>query len=241
MKKPCFALALVLTTVQFAHAQSAGQWLLNAGWFHIAPQSSSQPLTVSALARTTTQAGSGATADSADTFGLTTSYFVTDHIAIETALGMPPKLQVNGTGTLASFGEIGNARVWSPSIIVQYHFGAPSARIKPYVGAGISYVWFNDIHLSNGFQTGQFLYSPSTGNRLEGPTSVSLSKSLAPVVNAGLTFNIDSHWSVGVSTSYIWLSTRATLTTHSALGTVTSQAKVKVNPIVSFVSIGYRF
>jgi outer membrane protein len=39
----------------------------------------------------------------------------------------------------------------------------------------------------------------------------------------------------------MWLSTRATLKTQSKLGTVTSNAKLKVNPIISFMSIGYKF
>jgi outer membrane protein len=39
----------------------------------------------------------------------------------------------------------------------------------------------------------------------------------------------------------MWLSTRATLTTQSKLGTVTSSTKIKLNPIVSFVSVGYKF
>lgn len=34
---------------------------------------------------------------------------------------------------------------------------------------------------------------------------------------------------------------KATLTTRSSVGTVTSTSKLKINPIVTFVSLGYRF
>lgn len=241
MKQASAAVLLSLSAITCAHAQSAGQWMLNAGWLHLAPQDSSQPLSVNALGHSTTVAGTGASISDADTFALTATYFVTDHIALETILGVPPKLHLNGTGSLAQLGELGNARAWSPALIAQYHFGEPSARLRPYVGAGVSYVWFNNIQLSAPVASGQLLYSPSLGTRLEGPTSASLSKSFAPIVNAGLTFNIDKHWSVGVSAAYVWLSTRATLTTHSSLGTVTSTTKLKINPIISFVSVGYRF
>ncbi|WP_322083350.1 OmpW/AlkL family protein [Burkholderia sp. BCC1972] len=241
MKHTSAAILLSIATISAAHAQSAGQWMVNAGWLHMAPQDSSQPLTVNALGHSNTVAGSGASVADTDTFALTTTYFVTDHVALETILGVPPKLHLSGTGTLAGLGELGTARAWSPAILAQYHFGEPSARFRPYVGAGVSYVWFKNAELSNKVATGEFLYSPTFGTRLEGPTSVTLSKSFAPIINAGLNYNIDSHWSVGVSAAYVWLSTKATLTTRSAVGAVTSTTKVKINPIITFVSVGYRF
>jgi outer membrane protein len=136
---------------------------------------------------------------------------------------------------------MGTARAWSPAIQAQYHFGEPTARLRPYVGAGVAYVWYRDIELSRPVATGQLLYSPALGTLLEGPTTVSLSKSIAPIVNAGLTYNIDSHWSIGASLSYMWLSTKATLTTQAPVGTVTTTTKVKINPLTSFLSVGYRF
>ncbi|MPV66836.1 OmpW/AlkL family protein [Burkholderia sp. BE17] len=241
MKHTGVAILLSLSAISTAHAQSAGQWTINSGWMHLAPQDSSQPLTVSALGSSATVPGSGASVSDADTFALTASYFVTDHVAIEAQLGVPPKLGMSGTGTLSALGELGSARVWSPAILAKYHFGEPTARLRPYVGAGVAYVWFRSIELNNPLATGQFLYSPTLGTSLEGPTSASLSKSFAPVINAGLTYNIDSHWSVGVSASYVWLSTKATLTTRSPLVTVSTTTKVKINPLVTFVSVGYRF
>ncbi|MGU7774819.1 OmpW/AlkL family protein [Burkholderia sp. MR1-5-21] len=241
MKHTTAALFLSIAAIPAAHAQSAGQWMFNAGWMHLAPQDSSQPLTVSALGHSAAIAGSGAGVADVDTAALTGTYFLTDHVAVETILGIPPKLHLSGTGTIASVGELGTARAWSPAILAQYHFGEPSARFRPYVGAGAAYVWFRSVELSSKVATGEFLASPTLGTRLEGPTSVSLSKSFAPIVNAGLTWNLDSHWSVGVSISYVWLSTKATLTTRAPVGTVTSTANVTINPVTSFVSVGYRF
>jgi outer membrane protein len=166
---------------------------------------------------------------------------VTDHFAVEALLGVPPKLNLSGTGSLSELGELGSARVWGPVLLAQYHFGEPTSRFRPYVGAGISYVWFKSVNLNSSIATGQFLASPALGTSLEGPTSASLSSSFAPAIDAGLAYNIDKYWSVGVSASYAWLSTKATLTTQSALGTFSSSTKVKINPIVTFVSVGYRF
>lgn len=52
---------------------------------------------------------------------------------------------------------------------------------------------------------------------------------------------MDTHWSIGASFAYAWLSTKATLTTRAPVGTVTSTTRLKINPIMTFVSLGYRF
>jgi outer membrane protein len=126
-------------------------------------------------------------------------------------------------------------------VLLKYYFGDAQSRLRPFVGAGGAYVWYSGVKLSSATSNGAFLYSSTYGTALEGTTTAKLSSSFAPVVNAGFTYNFDKHWSAGVSLSYMWLSTRATLTTHSSVGTVTSTSKIKLDPIISFASVGYRF
>ncbi|QCP52872.1 OmpW family protein [Trinickia violacea] len=234
-------MAAALLAATSAHAQSAGDVVANVGWFHFAPQVSSQPFTINALGASTTSAGSGATVDNADTIGITATYFVTDHIAAEAVFGAPPRFTLSGTGTLAALGQMGSAYEWSPTVLVKYFFNDAQSRFRPFVGAGGSYVWYSGVKLSTAVSSGAFLYSSTYGTALEGATSAKLSNSFAPVVNAGFTYNFDKHWSAGVSVSYMWLSTKATLTTQSSVGTVTSTSKIKLDPIITFASVGYRF
>jgi outer membrane protein len=241
VKRISTAVILSFAAISAAHAQSAGQWVITPGWSHFSPTGSAQPLTVNALGQSTVETGSGASVSSGDTFGLTATYFVTDHIAASTVMGLPPTWRLNGSGTLGTFGELGSAKAWSPAIMMSYYFGEPNARFRPYLSAGATYTWFSNVKPSTAISTGQILYSPTVGTVLEGPTSVSLSKSLAPVIGAGLTYNINTRWSINASLAYTWLSTKATLTTRSAVGTVTSSSKFNVNPIVTFLGVGYRF
>jgi outer membrane protein len=244
MQKQALGVMGVMATLLIsmaAHAQSAGDVVVNLGWFHLAPQDSSKPLTVSAFGTSTTETGTGASVDSADTFGLTATYFITDHIAATAVLGAPPKFDLSGSGSLSALGQIGTAYEWSPTLLLKYYFNDAQSRLRPYLGAGGSYVWYSGVKLSSAMSSGSFLYSSSYGTALEGPTTAKLSSSFAPVINAGFSYNLNKHWSVDASLSYMWLSTRATLTTQSSLGTVTSSTKVKLNPIISFVSVGYRF
>jgi outer membrane protein len=238
----CAALAaLGVAGASGAHAQSAGSLQVNAGWMHFAPQDSSGAFNVTALGQTQQRAGSGASVSNADTFGLTLQYFVTDHIAAEAVMGVPPKFHLDGEGTLSPLGELGTAKEWSPTILLKYYFMDAQSKFRPYLGAGASYVWFSDVKLSSQMASGAFLYTPQTGTALTGPTSAHISSSFAPVVNGGMSYNFNKHWSASFSVSYMWLSARATLTTNSAVGTVRSESKIKLDPIVTFLSVGYTF
>jgi outer membrane protein len=238
----CAALAaLGLAGAGGAEAQSAGDFQVTAGWMHFAPQDSSGAFNVTALGQTTQKQGSGASVSNADTFGFTLQYFLTDHIAAEGVFGVPPKFHLDGEGTLGALGELGNAREWSPTLLFKYYFMNPQSRLRPYLGAGASYVWFSDVKLSSQMANGAFLYTPQTGTALTGPTSAHISNSFAPVVNAGVSYNFNKHWSASFSVSYMWLSARATLTTQSSAGTIRSESKIKLDPIVTFLSVGYTF
>lgn len=235
------AMALLMCSAGWANAQSAGEWKFSAGWFHVAPQGSGGPLTVTALGQSATVPGSSSQVANADTFGVTASYFLTDKLALETAIAKPPRLRLNGTGTLAQLGEVGSAEIVSPSLLLQYHFLEPSAKIRPYIGAGLSYVKLTKVELANSIASGAFLRDPTHGTLLEGPTTASFTSSIAPVVSLGVSYNIDEHWSLGLSVSYTRLSTRATLVTKSGVGDVVSTTKARIDPIVGFLSVGYRF
>lgn len=242
MNKKQFACAAAAALcVTGAHAQAAGSVVVNAGWMHFAPQESSGPFKIMALGQTTTAPGAGASVSDADTVGFTATYFITDHIAAEGVFGVPPKFNLYGTGTLSPFGKLGSAREWSPTLLLKYYFGSAQSRFRPYLGAGGSYVWFSDEKLNGAMGSGAFLYSNQYGSALTGPTSVKLSSSFAPVVNAGFTYNFTEHWSAAFSVSYMWLKSRATLETQSAVGTIKSESKIKLDPVVTFLSIGYKF
>lgn len=76
------ALAFAATATA-AHAQSAGSFYVTTGWFHLAPQDSSDPLKVMNVGGTPVNhevPNTGAGIDNADTIGLAAGYFLTDHI-----------------------------------------------------------------------------------------------------------------------------------------------------------------
>ena len=168
-------------------------------------------------------------------------YFVDDHWAVEGVLGIPPKFKLNGTGTLARVGQLGEARQWSPTILGKYYFNEANSAFRPFVGLGATYVWYSDINLTSNLQ--EALGSQLHQRPLSTVTTAKLDSSFAPVLNAGLAYQFDKHWGISFSVSYIPLKTKAKLTTTSITGLpiATSEARLKLNPIVTYVAATYRF
>ncbi|MDY7546679.1 OmpW family outer membrane protein [Glaciimonas sp. CA11.2] len=229
------ALTLLTMAALPAMAQQAGDNIVGLGWFHLAPQDSSQNLSVSGQTIPNTGAGVG----NADTLGLQFSHFFTDNWVLSADAGIPPKFKLDGQGILQGT-HIGSAKQWSPAVLVKYYFGDKNSQFRPFVGAGATYVWYTDVQLDNGFQQ-KLSGVISRGQTGALRTSADLSSSLAPVISAGASYNFDAHWSVGLSVSYIPLKTRADLTTSTPSGDVHSTTKLTLDPIVSFLSVGYKF
>ncbi|MBC8724352.1 OmpW family protein [Paraburkholderia sp. 31.1] len=233
------ACAASLAMSSASHAQTAGSFFVTAGWFHLAPQDSSTPLRVTSVGGAPvdiTVPNTGAGVSSADTLGFTVGYFATDHIAAEFEFGIPPKFDVSGTGMWSRFGTVGSVKQRSPALIFKYFFFGAQAKFRPYLGIGVTRTSFSDATITN--ETFEAM-------ALGGSTSAEASTVWAPVFNVGFTFAFSEHWFAGVSVSYIPMSTTGTFTTQAQtpVGVVTrrSEAKITLDPIVTYLRVGYRF
>lgn len=233
------ALSLAAAFSLPAAAQSAGDNIVNVGWFHLYTDDSSET-----LMRTSPSpgpvAGSSASVGNADTLGIALTHFFTDNFALTADLGIPPKFKLDGGGTLAGLGEIGTAKQWSPALIAKWYFGDKTSKLRPFVGIGATHVWYSSVNLSPSLQ--RAVTAPFNGG-VSGTATAELSSSWAPVYNIGLTYNIDAKWSLGFSVAYIPLDTDAYITGRNAAGTVISrnQTNLTLDPYVTFLSLGYKF
>ncbi|RQO37463.1 OmpW family protein [Herminiimonas sp. KBW02] len=218
-----------------AAAQQAGDNIVNVGWFHLRPDEKSEPL-FSRMAPIGPVAGSSATISNADTLGVAFTHFFTDNFALTADLGIPPKFKLYGGGTLASLGQLGEAKQWSPALIAKWYFGDKNSKLRPFVGLGVTRVWYSSVNLSSSLQR------RVTGNAPGGTATADLSSSWAPVANAGLTYNLTERWSLGLSVAYIPLKTDADITGRIG-NTVVSRntTTLTLDPLVTFLSVGYKF
>lgn len=90
-----------------AYAQKAGDFVFGAGVLHYAPQDKSSTLRFTSPVEREIP-GSGSSLRSSTTLGFSGHYFITDQVAIEGVLGVPPRLKLYGSGTLAPLGS------WAP-------------------------------------------------------------------------------------------------------------------------------
>jgi outer membrane protein len=195
--------AVVASMCSAAQAQTAGTIFLSAGWYHIAPQDSSGNLRFTSVGGSPVDAivpNTGAAVSSADTFGMTGGYFLTDHIAAEFEFGSPPKYAVSGAGSLAGYGKPGTIRQWGPVRFLKCFLRDAPAKFRPYTGIGVTRTWFSDARIT----------TVAFESALGGPTSVEAAAQWAPDFNVGFTYAFTEHWFVGFSVTYVPISTTAT-------------------------------
>jgi outer membrane protein len=247
-----------------AHAQHAGDSVVGAGFAQIQTQDKSKPLTLTGGSRNLGPVpNTGASVSNESTLELTYSYFLTDHLAVTGVGGIPPRFSLSGGGVLSSPGinPVATAKQWSPALLLRYYFNDSDAAFRPFVGGGAAYVWYSDIRLNQGLTNtlvGGVLQRDLPAGALPpsaigqvaqaSRTSASLSRSVAPILSMGANYKLDKQWSVTASLSYVHLRTKADLRTTvplpAAAGgtrTVSSSTKLRLDPLVGYVSVNYMF
>ena len=164
---------------------------------------------------------------------------------------------------LGAHGKVAEVTAWTPAATVKYHFGTSGKdRFRPFVGAGVTYGHFNKLKLNSGveenlIQAGYMIdniLSGRAGEALHGgkgsstatpEVKVKTSDAFAPVFTAGFTFDFTERWFSTGSLSYMPnFNNVATVTvTDTTTGTelIKSTTKIDLDPLVTYVGVGYRF
>ena len=147
------------------------------------------------------------------------SYFFTKNIAVEAICCVAPHT-VKGSGALAGTGDLGEALLFPPTVLAQYHFTDLGA-FKPYVGVGLNYTHY--------FKNGGA--GPNYAN-------LSIKDSWGVAGQIGFDYMLDKHWGINFDVKKIMMEPNATVTLLP--GTAVS-AKVKINPWIVGTGITYKF
>ena len=151
------------------------------------------------------------------------TYMATNHIGAELIVATT-KHSVSGRGTVSGLGDVANTWVLPPTLTLQSHF-APDGKVRPYLGAGINYSIFYSAKAT-----------PSLDAAL-GATKVKLGDSVGYALQAGVDIPVGKKVFVNFDIKYIDMKTTARLTSGATLRT----ARVKIDPIVAGMGIGFRF
>jgi len=110
--------------------------------------------------------------------------------------------------------SVGTFKHLPPTLLAQYHF-TPSSQVSPYVGVGVNWTTFSKNKILDGAGS---LEHDSFGLALQ----------------AGLDYKLDKNWSLNVDIKKVQIRSDVLLA-----GTKVS--KVKVDPVLFGVGVGYRF
>lgn len=111
-------------------------------------------------------------------------------------------------------GKIGSLKHLPPTLLAQYHFTNFGA-FKPYLGAGINYTRFSDVSIAGG--------------------AVQVDRnSWGGALQVGFDYALDRNWSLNFDVKKVYMDTKVN-------GAGLSDAKLKVDPLLVGVGVGYRF
>ncbi|SDH49762.1 MULTISPECIES: OmpW family protein [unclassified Duganella] len=110
--------------------------------------------------------------------------------------------------------KIGSLKHLPPTLTLQYHF-LPDATVRPYVGAGVNWTTFSKVKL------------------LDGAASLE-HDSIGLALQAGVDFAIDKNWSINLDVKKVQIRSDVLIGGAKA-------SKVKVDPVLLGIGVGYRF
>jgi outer membrane protein len=214
------ALGCLALSAQAALAQSAGTWMVRAGFATIAPQVSSGTLSAPSLTNSKADVGS------ASQFAGGITYMYTDNLSVDVPLALPFKHKIYGAGALSGVGQIGEVQVLPMTVAVQYRFNEANAQFRPYVGLGATYANF-----FNATGSGTLTALTNTGGT---PTGLSVESRFALTPQVGATFAVNDKWFVDLYLSKTMLTTQTKLSTGQVVD-------IALDPVSYGLSVGYKF
>ena len=214
------AAACAMAMTANASAQSAGQFTAKIGVGKITPKVDSGDVSAPALPGSKVAVGS----DTEPVFIF--AYGLTDNISAELDLGLPYKHKLYGAGSLAGTGQLGTVEALPPSAFIQYRFFQPEAMVRPFVGLGVTYAYFQKEKGS-----GQLTALLNTG----GPSSTfTIGSKAVATLQAGVAVNINPRWFVDLTV------TKSKLEVQTRYSTGQTQS-VHLDPLAVILAVGYKF
>ncbi|AOA57610.1 OmpW/AlkL family protein [Acinetobacter larvae] len=161
---------------------------------------------------------------------------------------------------LAQGDQAASVRAWLPAAEIHYQFGRSGInKFRPYVGIGVMYAYFDKVQLNPAIESDlisaghkvQNILDNQAGAALEGSLSsadpevkVKTSDAFAPIVTLGASYDFNPRWFAVASLSYAKLNNEADIRVtdrQSGKTLIQSKTKIDIDPIITYLGLGYRF
>ncbi len=203
-----------------AHAQAKGDWLAKLGANRITPHVNSGEMSAPAKPGIKGDVGP-------DTRPiLTLGYMLSDQLSAEVLLGVPYEHKLYGAGSVEGIGQIGTSEVLPPTVFLHYRLFGPAMRVRPYLGVGYSYVYFQK-------ETGSAQMSAMM-NPGGPPTTYTLDSKHTICLALGTSVKLSERLFADLMLVKSKLKTTASFNSGQEL-------PIKIDPTAISLSLGYRF
>lgn len=162
---------------------------------------------------------------------------------------------------LDSVPNVAQARAWTPAFEIQYVFGKSGVnKFRPFIGIGAVYAKFTHIKLNKDTKRDLVIAGHMVQNILDGKVGDSVEKynyssadikvkvkstdELAPIATVGFTYDITPTVFATASLSFSKINTRTEITAKNMRNGQTLTAastRLDIDPVVTYVGVGYRF
>ncbi|MBU1425654.1 MAG: outer membrane beta-barrel protein [Gammaproteobacteria bacterium] len=214
-------IAIAMSAATSAAALDLQNWSVKLGVNKITPKVQSSDMTAPSLPGTKVDVGS----NTQPIFAF--AYAYDSNLSAELVLGTPYKHDVYGAGSIDGVGKTGTVKSMPPTIFGQYHFLEEQARLRPYVGLGLTYAYFYD-------ETGSAALTALTNTGSPTATTFSVDSAWGLSTQAGLIYNLDEKWFSDLVVVKTFLKTTAHFSTGQTVD-------MRLDPLAVSLSLGYRF
>lgn len=208
--------ATVMAFAPAAQAFEAGDFILRAGAVHVAPDDSSDAITVGGLPALGSDAR--VAVDTNTQLGIRATYMFTSNIGVGLLGATPFKHNITGTGDLAAAGKLAETKHLPPTLTLQYFPMHSSSALQPFVGVGVNYTTF---------------FEEKTTGALSG-LDIELDDSVGVAAEIGLDYMLSENF--GLNAAVWW----ADIDTTAKVQTL-DEFDVEIDPMVYMVGFTYKF
>ncbi|MEH6562236.1 MAG: OmpW family outer membrane protein [Marinobacter sp.] len=208
--------AAVMAIAPAAQAFEAGDFILRAGAVHVAPDDSSDAITVGGLPALGSDAR--VAVDTNTQLGIRATYMFTSNIGLGLLGATPFKHNITGAGDLAAAGKLAETKHLPPTLTLQYFPMHSSSALQPFVGVGVNYTTF---------------FEEKTTGALSG-LDIELDDSVGVAAEIGLDYMLSENF--GLNAAVWW----ADIDTTAKVQTL-DEFDVEIDPMVYMVGFTYKF
>ena len=226
--------AAVMAVAPAAQAFEAGDFVLRAGAVHVAPDDSSDSITVGGAPLLGAGVDSKVSVDTNTQLGLRATYMVTNHLGLGVLGATPFKHNINGGGDLPGDLKLGETKHLPPTLTLQYFPMASSSAFQPYAGVGVNYTVFFEEKTSSNLDNALGVAS----------SELELDDGVGVAVEVGMDYMLSENFGLNAAIWWADINTDARVDVFDANGTKlaeTDEFEVEIDPMVYMVGFTYKF